>query len=128
MGKKSAHSGESPKDRSINIMDKFITRNTNRERNNPVKTGRRKDPNIPVNLWPLKDQIEYWASRTDADRFDEQYPVYSYWITEVQKKSGVYPTTFTDFTKKLKPHLQEMFENKTSVRDAVSELRKHGVY
>ena len=27
MGKKAAHSGESPKDRSINMMDKFITRN-----------------------------------------------------------------------------------------------------
>jgi len=128
MGKNAAHTGESAKDRSINMMDKFITRNVNREKRNPIKTGRRKDPNIPINLWPLKDQLDYWENRTDADRFDERYPVYSYWITEVQKKTGVYPTTFTDFTKNMKPMLTEMFEKKTSVRDAVSELRKRGVY
>ena len=128
MGKKSAHTGESAKDRSINMMDKFITRNVNREKRNPFQTGRRKDPNIPINLWPLKDQLEYWESRTDADRFDDRYPAYSYWITEVQKKSGVYPTTFTDFTSKHRTTLKEMFEKKTTVREAVSELRKLGVY
>ena len=32
MGRKSAHTGESPKDRSINIMDKFITKNMNKEK------------------------------------------------------------------------------------------------
>ena len=32
MGKKAAHSGESPKDRSINMMDKFITRNDRRRK------------------------------------------------------------------------------------------------
>ena len=35
MGRKSAHSGESPKDRSVNLMDKFITKNANREKNQP---------------------------------------------------------------------------------------------
>jgi hypothetical protein len=48
MGKKSAHTGESPKDRSINIMDKFITRNQNREKHQPFRSGIRKDPNIPI--------------------------------------------------------------------------------
>ena len=59
MGRKAAHSGMSPKDRSINLMDKFIARNDRRNRDNPFVSAIRKDPNIPISMWPLKDQIEY---------------------------------------------------------------------
>jgi len=128
MGRKSAHTGESPKDRSINIMDKFISKNMNREKQQPFKTGRRKDPNIPIYMWPLKDQIEYWENRTDADRFNDQYPVYSFWIAEVQKLSKVHPTFFNDQVVKLKSNLLEMYEEKMMPKDAVAILRKHGVY
>jgi hypothetical protein len=128
MGKKSAHTGESPKDRSINIMDKFITRNQNREKHQPFKSGIRKDPNNPIHMWPLKDQIEYWENRTDADRFNDTYPVYSFWIIEVQKLSKVHPTFFTDKTLSLKPRLLEMYETKVMPKEAVTELRKHGIY
>ena len=128
MGRKSAHTGESPKDRSINIMDKFITRNMNREKHQPFKSAIRKDPNIPIDQWPLKDQIEYWKNRTDADRFNDKYPIYSYWIEEVQYLSKVHPSFFSDCILKLKPMLLEMYESKTSTRDAVAVLRKHGVY
>ena len=128
MGRKSAHTGESPKDRSINIMDKFISRNMNREKHQVQKSGRRKDPNIPIHMWPLKDQIEYWESRTDADRFDDAYPVYSFWISEVQKQTKVHPTFFNDNAIKLKVELQEMYDTKTMPKDAVAVLRKHGVY
>ena len=88
MGRKSAHTGMSPKDRSINIMDKFITRNQNKQKDQPFRSAIRKDPNIPIHMWPLKDQIEYWENRTDADRFNDTYPVYSFWISEVEKLSG----------------------------------------
>jgi hypothetical protein len=128
MGKKSAHTGESPKDRSINIMDKFITRNQNREKHQPFRSGIRKDPNIPIHMWPLKDQIEHWESRSDSDRFDSKYPIYSYWIDEVQKLSKVHPTFFADCILPIKPMLVEMYEAKTTVRDTVTMLRKHGVY
>lgn len=128
MGRKSAHSGMSPKDRSINLMDKFITRNANREKDKPKLPARRKDKDIPVNLWPLKDQIEYWANRTDADRFDEDYSAYSTWYDEVKRRSGVYPQTFLDFTAKLKSEMREMWENKMPPRAAILELRKKGVY
>ena len=102
MGRKSAHTGESPKDRSINIMDKFIAKNMNREKHQPFKSGRRKDPNIPIHMWPLKDQIEYWENRTDADRFDDKYPVYSFWIADVQSLSKVHSSFFNDQAIKLK--------------------------
>jgi hypothetical protein len=128
MGKKSAHTGMSPKDRSINLMDKFISRNAKREANMPFRSACRKDPNIPVDQWPLKDQIEFWANRTSADYFNETYPAFSYWIDAVQKHSKVHTTFFNDCAVKLKPMLLEMYDNKTTVKDAVSELRKHGVY
>lgn len=128
MGKKSAHTGMSPKDRSINLMDKFITRNENRNKNLPVLSGIRKDPNIPLNMWPLKDQIEYWDSRTDKDRFVDKYPVYSFWIDEVQSISKIHPQTFTDWTVKLKSRLHELYDNKVSPKETMSELRKLGVY
>ena len=128
MGRKSAHSGMSPKDRSINLMDKFITKNANRAKDKPVLPGRRKDKDVPLNLWPLKDQIEYWENRTDADRFDEDYSAYSTWYDEVKRKSGVYPQTFLDFTAKLKTEMHTMWENKMVPRTALIELRKLGVY
>ena len=128
MGKKAAHSGESPKDRSVNMMDKFITRNDRRRKHQEQLPARRKSPDVPFNMWPLKDQIDHANNRTDADRFNDDYPVYSYWITEIQKKTGVYHRTFVDFTLKLKPELKEMYDKKTSVRDTVEYLRKKGVY
>ena len=128
MGKKSAYSGESAKDRSINLMDKFISRTTNREKHLAKLPARRKDANVPVNLWPLKDQLEYWSSRTDADRFDEQYSAYSIWYDAVKELSGVYPRTFLDFTSALKPQMKSMWESKMYPKEAVRELRKKGVY
>jgi hypothetical protein len=128
MGRKSAHTGMSPKDRSINIMDKFITRNQNKQKDRPFQSARRKDPDVPIHMWPLNDQIEYWENRTDSDRFDDLYPIYSYWIDEVQRLSKVHPTFFADCTLKLKPMLLEMYDAKTPTKDTVAELRKHGVY
>ena len=128
MGKKSAHTGISPKDRSAILMDKFISRNANRMKDQPKLPARRKDPNVPLDLWPLKDQIEYWEARTEADRFDEQYAAYSTWYQEVKSNSGVYPQTFVDFTAKLKPNMIAMWENKMFPKQAIRELRKLGVF
>jgi len=128
MGKKSAHTGISPKDRSAILMDKFIAKNANRMKDQPILPGRRKDPNIAMELWPLKDQIEYWEARTDADRFDEQYAAYSTWYAEVKSISGLYPQTFIDFTNKLKSTMREMWEQKMFPKQAMRELRKLGVF
>jgi len=128
MGRKSAHSGMSPKDRSINLMDKFIQRNDRRNKDNPILPSIRKDAAIPINLWPLKDQIEYWNSRTDTDRFNDVYPTYSYWIDAVEKLTNVHVTYFNDRTLSLKSDLTAMFETKIVPKDAVVELRKLGIY
>ena len=129
MGKKAAHSGESPKDRSMNLMDKFITRNERKNKHQEMLPGRRKDANVPFNLWPIKDQIAYMDNRSDADRFNDKYPVYSTWIESVQSRTGVYARTFIDMTSKIQPELRELFNKKTSVRETVSILkRKYKVY
>ena len=128
MGRKSAHSGMSPKDRSINLMDKFIQRNDRRNKDNPILPSIRKDAAIPINMWPLKDQIEYWNSRTDTDRFNDVYPTYSYWIDAVEKLTNVHPSFFNDGIIRLKPELTAMFNTKITPKDAVVELRKLGIY
>ena len=128
MGRKSAHTGMSPKDRSAMIMDKFISKNIKREQGMPFRSGIRKDPNIPIHMWPLQDQIEYWENRTDADRFVEKYPVYSFWITEIKQLAKVHPTFFDAKMNKLKDLVTEMWESKTFPKEAVSTLRKHGLY
>ena len=128
MGKRAVYSGESAKDRSINLMDKFITKNQNRDKHKQLLPARRKDPNIPVNLWPLKDQLEYYAGQTDADRFDQDYSAYSTWYDKVKTQSGLYHQTFTDFVGKFKNEMREMWERKTPPKEALSWLRKKGVY
>ena len=128
MGRKAAHSGMSPKDRSINLMDKFISRNERRNKDNPFVSAIRKDHNIPIGMWPLKDQIEYWKTRSDTDRFNDKYPAYSYWIDIVEKLTNVHPTFFVDKTYSLKQDLVAMYESKTSPKDTVTHLRKLGIY
>jgi hypothetical protein len=128
MGRKSAHTGESPKDRSINIMDKFIARSNKQQAHKTLLPARRKDPNVPVDMWPLKDQIEYWESRTAADRFNEEYAHYSKWLIDVQQLTGTHPSTFTSYIKPIQETVKGLFESKTFPKVAARELRKLGVY
>ena len=79
-------------------------------------------------MWPLQDQIEYWENRTDADRFADKYPVYSFWIAEVKELSKVHPTFFSAKIGKLQEMVTEMYDKKTFPKEAVSILRKHGLY
>jgi hypothetical protein len=128
MGKKDAISGESPRDRAMNKMDKFITRNERRNKHKEQLPARIKDQTIPIDLWPLKDQLEYYKNRSPLDCFKDKYPSYSHWLIAVQHKINMYPITFTDFTSKLKPNLLELYATGTSVPAAVSFLQKRGVY
>lgn len=108
MGRKNTYIGESPSDRAVNFIDKFMSRNvTKRER---IK----EEPTV--------------VNERKVDPFDREYSSYSTWYEAVKKSSGVYPTTFVDFTQKLKPELQTMWTKKLWPREAVLELRKYGVY
>ena len=128
MGKKSAHTGMSPKDRSINIMDKFMSRNAAQTKHLPVLPGRRKDPNIPIYMWPLKDQLEYWANRTEADEFKSEFKTYATWYEDVKTTSKLYPSTFINMTHDKKEQMHELYNTCTWPKAAVRELQKLGVY
>jgi hypothetical protein len=126
MGKRGGYHGVSPADKSINAMDKFI-RKSERVQQQNERTGKqisRED----LERKTLKDQLDYYNNRTDEDIFDEKYPSYSYWYNDVRDRSGVHPRTFGEWIGKHKPLLQELFAKKTPIRDAVSELKKLGIY
>jgi|TARA_X000001382_G_scaffold93849_1_gene68390 hypothetical protein len=130
MGKK-AVIGTSPKDSSTDKMDRYIQRNERKEQQNLHRHGKKDLSKIPMDEWPLKKQLEYLNNRSDADKFKDKYSSYSFWYEEVKKKSGVYPTTFIDWSSRAdtKQALQDMYAKCVSVKDAVYILkREHGIY
>lgn len=128
---KKAVIGTSPKDSSMDKMDRYITRNEQKERENLRKYGTRKKDlsKIPFDEWPLDKQLEYMEKRTPNDRFDETYYSYGTWITAVRERSGVYHSTFGDWIRPIKDKLTEMYESKTWPKEAATILKKdYGIY
>jgi hypothetical protein len=128
MGKKSAYSGISAKDAATNSIDRFIQKNAKRSAHQERLPARRKATDVPVYMWPLRDQIEYYETQSAESKFDEAYPTYSGWYAQVSKLSGVYHTTFIDYTNPLKEVMAELYESMVPPKMAVMELRKYGVY
>ena len=126
---KKAVIGTSPKDLSTDKMDRFIMRETRREQQNLRKYGKKDLSKIPFNEWPLQKKLEYVNSQTRVDKFKEQYDSYSIWYDAVKKQSGVYPTTFIDWTAKIRDVMRGLYEKHTPVKDAVYILKKdYGIY
>jgi len=109
-------------------MDKFIARNERRNKHKELLPARRKDPDVPINLWPLKDQLEYYANRTPQDKFREKYVRYTDWLNEVQQATGVYPSTFIDYMGKLDDVIKGLYDTCIYPKAAARALEKHGVY
>jgi hypothetical protein len=128
MGKKAAHTGMSPKDISVNAMDKFISRNDRRRNIEFQRLGRYRHEDQPVELWPLTDQINYYEQNSTSIKFKHEYPSYSIWRDAVMDASKVYPSTFTTFITPHRELMRTMYANQTSVREAVDRLRSIGVY
>ena len=126
---KKAVIGTSPKDSSTDKMDRYIQRNEKKEQQNLRRHGKKDLSKIPFNEWPLKKKLEHLENQTPTQKFRETYTSYSVWYDAVKKKSGVYPTTFVDWTGKLKNELQEMYNKNTYPKEAVDILkREHGIY
>ena len=124
---KKATIGMSPKDRSMNIIDKFIQRSEKKEKYKERLPARRKAKDVPMDLWPLKDQIEYWENQTTAQKFDRKYTSYIDWFYMLEEISGQYHTTFIDQVSNHKERLTELFNTKMLPRDALELLRKEGI-
>tara|TARA_B100000963_G_C22629169_1_gene673959 strand:- start:1254 stop:1649 length:396 start_codon:yes stop_codon:yes gene_type:complete len=126
---KKATIGESPKDRSMNIMDKFIKRQEKKNRHKELLPARRKSKDIPIDLWPLKDQIEYWENRTPEQKFQEKYNSYIDWIDKLRDLTGYPDASFNDMISPIKNklRLKELFSKHMFPKDAYSILQKEGI-
>ena len=124
---KKATIGQSPKDRSMDIIDKFIKRSERKEKYKEHLPGRRKSKDVPIDLWPLKDQIEYWENQTPEQKFDRKYNSYIDWFDILEEISGQYHTTFIDQVTGHKERLTELFKSKMLPKDALELLRKEGI-
>lgn len=121
--------GTSPKDSSIDKMDRFIQREERKEQSNLRKYGKKDLSKTPFNEWPIDKKLDYYNNRSEADKFKEKYPNYSSWYDAVKKQSNVYPTTFVDWTSKIKDVMRGLYDSHTSVKETVSILKnKHGIY
>ncbi len=128
MGKRSVHTGMSPKDISINAMDKFISRNDRKRDDEFQRLGRYRHEDQPVDLWPLPDQIEHYDRNRASIVFHLDYPSYSVWRDEVMDATRVYPSTFITFITPHRELMKTMYASQTSVREAADRLRNLGVY
>ena len=126
---KKATIGASPKDRSMDIMDKFIKRQEKKDRHKELLPARRKAKDVPIDLWPLKDQIEYWENQTPQQKFDRKYKSYIDWIDTLRDLTGYPDTSFNDMVspEKHKLRLRELFSQHTFPKDAYSILQKEGI-
>jgi len=126
---KKAVIGTSPKDSSVDKMDRFIQREERKEQQNLRRYGKKDLSRVPFNEWPLDKKLEYLDNQTDSDKFKDRYASYSIWYDAVKKKSGVYPSTFVDWTAKIKDVMRDMYDRSVKPKDAVYILKKeYGIY
>ena len=121
---KKAVIGTSPKDSSVDKMDRFIQREERKQQQNLRRYGKKDLSRVPFNEWPLDKKLEYLDNQTDSDKFKDRYTSYSVWYDAVKKKSGVYPSTFVDWTAKIKDVMRDMYDRSVKPKDAVYILKK----
>ena len=126
---KKATIGDSPKDRSMDIMDKFIKRQEKKNRHKDRLPARRKSKDVPIELWPLKDQIEYWENQTPEQKFDRKYRNYIDWIDTLRDLTGYPDSSFNDMIspEQNKQRLKDLFLQKKFPKDAYTTLQKEGI-
>ena len=122
---KKATIGRSPKDSSMDKMDRYIRRNEAREEAQLRRHGKIFGEKKRLDEMSIEDQLKYWESITPEQKFDEKYRNYSTWYDAVKEgmEEFVYTTYFIDETSKIKPELKEMFERRTSIKEAVNTLK-----
>tara|TARA_A100001201_G_scaffold96556_1_gene83435 strand:+ start:290 stop:685 length:396 start_codon:yes stop_codon:yes gene_type:complete len=126
---KKATIGDSPKDRSMDIIDKFIKREEKKNKHKERLPGRRKSKDVPVDLWPLQDQIEYWENQTPAQKFDRKYKNYISWIDKLRELTGYPDSSFNDMITPTnhKERMRQLFSEKILPKEAFRILQKEGI-
>ena len=126
---KKATIGDSPKDRSMDIIDKFIKREEKRNKHKERLPGRRKSKDVPIDLWPIQDQIDYWDNQTPEQKFDRKYKNYISWMDKLRDLTGYPDSSFNDMISPTshKERLKEIFSQKVLPKDAYRILQKEGI-
>jgi hypothetical protein len=126
---KKATIGDSPKDRSMDIIDKFIKREEKRNKHKEILPARRKSKDVPIDLWPLKDQIDYWENQTPEQKFDRKYHSYIDWMDTLKELTGYPDSSFNDMISpnSHKERLKELFSKKILPKESYSILQKEGI-
>ena len=126
---KKATIGDSPKDRSMDIMDKFIKRQEKKDKYKELLPGRRKSKDVPIDMWPLQDQIEYWENQTPEQKFDRKYGSYIDWMDTLKDLTGYPDSSFIDMISPIgnKERMRELFDQKVLPKQAQQTLQKEGI-
>ena len=126
---KKATIGDSPKDRSMDIMDKFIKRQEKKDKYKELLPGRRKSKDVPIDMWPLQDQIEYWENQTPEQKFDRKYGSYSDWMNKIKDITGYPDRSFMDMISPVKhrERLKEVYAQKVLPKQAYQILLKENI-
>ena len=126
---KKATIGDSPKDRSMDIMDKFIKRQERKNKHKEILPARRKAKDVPLDLWPLNDLIEYWENQTDEQKFDRKYGSYIDWMDAVKDLTGYRDRSFMDMVSpvKHKERMKEVYAQKVLPKQAYQMLIKENI-
>ena len=124
---KKATIGASPKDRSMDIMDKFIKRQERKDKHKELLPARRKAKDVPMDLWPLKDQLEYWDNISPSKKFDRKYKNYIDWLDKLKSLTDYPDSTILDMMSGHKDRIKELFNTKTLPKEALQILRNEGI-
>jgi len=126
---KKATIGDSPKDRSMEIMDKFIKREERKNRHKELLPARRKSKDVPMDLWPLKDQIEYWENITPEQKFNKKYGSYIDWLDTIKDLTGYPDRSFMDMISPVKhrERMKEVYDQKVLPKQAYQMLLKENI-
>jgi hypothetical protein len=126
---KKATIGDSPKDRSMDIMDKFIKREEKKNRYKDRLPARRKSKDVPIELWPLKDQIDYWENQSPEQKFDRKYRNYIDWLDTLKDLTGYPDRSFTDMITPIdnKQRIKELYSKKILPKQAHQILCKENI-
>ena len=126
---KKATIGDSPKDRSMEIMDKFIKREERKNRHKELLPARRKSKDVPMDLWPLKDQIEYWENITPEQKFNKKYGSYIDWLDTIKDLTGYPDRSFMDMISPVKhrERMKEVYDQKVLAKQAYQMLLKENI-
>jgi len=127
MGKKGAYTGESATDRSINLMDKFIRRSEKKNAYTDQLPARRKSKDVDRDLWPLKDQLEYWENMTDEDKFDREYKNFVDWFDQVKELVNYPEISIHDMIIGHMDVIKEKFKLKIKPKEAYRQLQREGI-